>query len=190
MKRILITLLFITIGTLSFAQFIPQQPAKPVKSVKSVKRTKQIKTVKKTEPQEEPKIIPREIPKEIVNEGSYIIVFRGGQFASALSNYNIFIDGKKVCKLSNGKYLKYPVSPGKHEIEAKKAGVDIMKKQTFTSVISKRGENNYISCNIKTSLLREKLEMIEVVESSGSQYVNNLKEDNCQTEINENKNNH
>jgi hypothetical protein len=190
MKRILITLLFLTIGTLSFAQFIPPQPAKPVKSVKPVKRTKQIKTVKKTELQEEPKIIPKVIPKEIINEGSYIIVFRGGQFASALSNYNIFIDGKKVCKLSNGKYLKYPVSPGKHEVEAKKAGVDIIKKQTFTSVISKRGENNYISCNIKTSLLREKLEMIEVVESSGSQYVSSLKEDNCQTEINENKNNH
>ena len=184
MKQILITLLFITISTLSIAQFIPQQPAKPVKSVK---KAKPIKPVKKTSSSEEPQIKPKQIPKETANEGSYIIVFRSGQFASALSNYSIFIDGIKVCKLSNGKYFKYPVSPGEHQIEAKKAGVDIVKKETFTSVITKAGKNSYIVCNIKTGLLREKLEMMEVVENAGKQSVNNLKEDNCQSDIKENK---
>ncbi len=179
MKQILITFLFITSSTLSFAQFIPEQQAKSIKPVKTVKKAKPIKLVKKTAPDEVPKIIP----KEIINEGSYIIVFRSGQFASALSNYSIFIDGIKVCKLSNGKYFKYPVSPGEHQIEAKKAGVDIMKKQTFTSVITKTGKNSYVVCNIKTGLLREKLEMMEVVENAGRQSVNNLKEDNCQGEL-------
>ena len=183
MKEILITFLFITISTLSFAQFIPVQPAKPVKAVKPINKTKPIKPVKKTASNEVPKIIP----KEIINEGSYIIVFRSGQFASALSNYSIFIDGRKVCKLSNGKYFKYPVSPGEHQIEAKKAGVDIMKKETFTSVITKAGKNSYVICNIKTGLLREKLEIMEVVENAGRQSVNNLKEDNCQNDIEENK---
>ena len=191
MKEILITFLFITISTLSFAQFIPVQPAKPVKAVKPINKTKPIKPVKKTASKEVPKITPNEvpkiIPKEIINEGSYIIVFRSGQFSSALSNYSIFIDGRKVCKLSNGKYFKYPVSPGEHQIEAKKAGVDIMKKETFTSVITKAGKNSYVICNIKTGLLREKLEIMEVVENAGRQSVNNLKEDNCQSDIEENK---
>jgi hypothetical protein len=85
--------------------------------------------------------------------------------------------------LSNDRYFKYPVSPGKHEIEAKKAGVDIAKKETFTSVVTQAGKNNYISCNIKASLLKQRLEMSEVVESSGVQSINHMKEDNCQAEI-------
>ncbi len=175
-------------GTLSFAQFVPEQKAKPVKTIKPAKQTKTVKKTKTTEtPQIIPKQIPEKIPQAIINEGSYIIVFRSGQFASALSNYSIYIDGKRICKLSNGKYFKYPVSPGEHQIEAKKAGVDIMKKETSASVVTKSGKNSYIACNIKTGLLREKLEMLEVVENAGRQSVNSLKEDNCQSDIEENK---
>lgn len=164
MKQLFFILLFISASTFVFAQFIPPPDKTIVPPVKKEKKKKVVKTI-------------------VENTESYIIVFRGGQFASALSNYNIFIDGRKICKLSNGKYFKYPVPPGKHEIEAKKAGVDIMKKETFANVITRAGKNSYISCNIKTGLLREKIEMIEVVENSGKQYINNLKEDNCQGEI-------
>ncbi len=174
MKRIFLMMLFITSAAFCFGQFLPSQPAKTTKPVKTSKTSK---PAKKT------------IPLEVKNKGGYIVIFRGGQFASALTNYNIYVDGKKICKLSNGKYLKYPVSPGKHEIEAKKAGVDILKKQTFTSVVTPSGKTNYLSCNIKTNLLKEKLEMIEVTESAGRQYISTLSEDNCQGEINEEKNN-
>lgn len=185
MKHIFLMLLFITSAAFCFGQFLPTQPAKTTKPVKTSNASKQSKPAKKTETRNDTKTIPAEEK----NKGGYIVIFRGGQFASALTNYNIYVDGKKICKLSNGKYLKYPVSPGKHEIEAKKAGVDILKKQTFTSVVTPAGKTNYVSCNIKSNLLKEKLEMIEVTESAGRQYINTLKEDNCQGEINEGKNN-
>ena len=173
MKKVFFTLVFIMVSTLIFAQLIIKEPEK-AKTVKP-------KTVKP------PK---KENPAPKVNTASYIVVFRGDRLVSALTNYSIFIDGKKVCKLSNGKYFKYPVSPGKHEIEAKKAGMDIMKKEIFTSVISTSGRNNYVSCNVKSSLLKEKVEMIEVLENSGKQSIDKLKEDNCQTDIDDIKRNH
>ncbi|MEI9954755.1 MAG: hypothetical protein WDM90_00225 [Ferruginibacter sp.] len=49
------------------------------------------------------------------------------------------------------------------------------KKETFTTVTSSAGRNNYVVCNIKKSLLKEKVEMNEVGESSGRQMINSLK---------------
>jgi hypothetical protein len=110
---------------------------------------------------------------------SYIYIFRGGQWGSALSNYAIFVDGQKVCKLSNGKYLKYPVSAGKHDVEAHIGGIGIGKKETFVSVITETGKDNYVSCTIKHSITRSRLEMLEVVENTGKELINKMKEDKC-----------
>jgi hypothetical protein len=168
MRRLFFTLLFINTSIIAFAQLDAIKP--------TVKKTTKLKPkpVKPVNPV---------TPVKPTNTESYIIVFRGGQFAAALNNYNIFIDGRKVCALSNGKYFKYPVSPGKHEIEAKKAGVDLAKKETFASVVSSPGKSNYISFNIKKTLLREKFELNEINQGPGRELVNNLKEDNCQGDI-------
>ena len=162
MKQFLFLLLLIAATSTSFAQL-------------EVVKPNDTKTTKKT--------VNKPKPPKPVNTACYIVVYRTGQFAAALTNYSIFIDGKMVCKLSNGKFFKYPVSPGKHEIEAKKSGVDISKKEVYTNVTAQPGKNNYIACNIKSSLLKEKIEMSEVMEGSGKQSVNNLKEDNCQSDI-------
>lgn len=60
---------------------------------------------------------------------SYIYIYRGGQMGGALTNFAIWVDDKKVCKLSNGKYLKVPVTPGKHTVSARRGGVGVMKKK-------------------------------------------------------------
>jgi len=171
MKQLFFVLLLISTSICSYAQLDVIKPSPKTPTKTKPKTTKKVNPVKPVTP-----IKP-------ATTSSYIIVFRGGQFAAALSNYSIYIDGRLVCKLSNDRYFKYPVSPGKHEIEAKKAGVDIVKKETFTSVVTQPGKNNYISCNIKASLLKQRLEMSEVVESSGQQSISHMKEDNCQTEI-------
>ena len=168
MKQLLFTMVFFSVSAFAFAQL------DMVKEKGEKKPSKSGKTIK---------------PKPI-NTASYIIVYRGDQLASALNNYSIYIDGIKVCILSNGRFLKYPVSPGNHEIEATKSGIVLKKKETFTSVISTSGRNNYVVCNIKKSLLHEKVEMNEVGESSGRQTINNLKEDNCQEEINNRQHKH
>jgi len=163
MKRLFFTLLFISGSIFAVAQLDAIKPKE--KTATKINKPKPVK------------------PLKPVNTESYIIVFRGEQLAAALNNYNIYIDGRKVCALSNGKYFKYPVTPGKHEIEAKKAGVDLSKKETFATIISNPGKNNYIAFNIKKTLLREKFELNEMGTATGSQLVNNLKEDNCQGDI-------
>ena len=61
--------------------------------------------------------------------------------------------------------------------------MDLAKKETFASVVSSPGRNNYISFNVKKTLLREKFELSEVIQNSGKDAVNNLREDNCQGDI-------
>jgi hypothetical protein len=114
---------------------------------------------------------------------SYIYVYRGGQFGAALTNYALFIDGKKICKLSNGKYIKVPVTPGTHEVLAKKGGVDILKKETSLTVEVEAGKDNYISCTIKSSITRQRMEMVEVVKSNGEKAIADMQLDNCQEAI-------
>ena len=114
---------------------------------------------------------------------SYVYVFRGGQFGAALANFTIYIDGHRTCKLSNDKYFKYPVSPGSHEIDARLSGASVFKKETGITITTEAGKNNYISCNVKRSLTRARMEMIEVVENAGKQALAAMKEDNCQEDI-------
>ena len=157
MKQLFIGLLLIVCCNAAMAQYIPPPENTPVKTTAK----KKVKPV-------------------VTNLPGYIIIFRGGQLGTALSNYNVFIDGTKICKLSNGKFLKYQVQAGKHAIEIKKAGMNLSKSDAFTNIVTKPGRISYLSCNIKTNLLREKLEILEVMESSGKKSVDDLKEDNCQ----------
>ncbi len=178
MKQFFFTTLLMAFCVIAFAQLDAIKPKE--KKTTKVNKPKPVKPVTPVTPVSPVNPVN---PVKPENTGSYIIVFRGGQLSSALNNYNIFIDGRKVCALSNGKYFRYPVSPGKHEIEAKKAGLDLAKKESFASVVSSPGRNIYISFNIKKTLLREKFELNEINQGPGSQLVNNLREDNCQGDI-------
>ena len=114
---------------------------------------------------------------------SYVYVFRGGQFGAALANFTIYVDGHKTCKISNDKYFKYPVSPGSHEIDARLSGASVFKKETGITITTEAGKNNYVSCDVKRSLTRARMEMIEVVENAGKQAITKMREDNCQEDI-------
>lgn len=116
-------------------------------------------------------------------EQSYIYIYRGGQWSGSLTNFSVYLDGKKICKLSNGKYIKVPVSPGVHELEAKKSGLDIAKKQTSLSVEVEAGKSHYVSCTMKSSITRVRMEMTEVVPSNGKRDLEKMKEDNCSENI-------
>lgn len=117
------------------------------------------------------------------SDSSYIYIYRGGQFSGALANFSIWVDDKKLCKISNGKYFKVAVSPGTHKIEAKVGGVGIMKKETSLEVDVVAGRSNYVSCNMKQSVTRVRLEMTEVVEKAGLKAIEGMSVDNCQAQI-------
>lgn len=122
--------------------------------------------------------------KSVVNKDSgFIYIYRVGQFGGALANFSIFVDGKKLCKISNNKYFKVYVTAGTHEISAKVGGVSIMKKETSIEVETTKGGEFYVACNMKQSITRVRLEMVEVVKNSAKKQMENMSEDRCQGKI-------
>ncbi len=113
-------------------------------------------------------------------DSSFIYVYRSGQFSGSLSNWSIFVDEQKICKLSNNKYIKVPVKPGKHNISAKISGIGMFKKETEVDIDVVAGGSYYVACNIKKSITRARLEMIEVTKSTANKQMEKMTQDNCQ----------
>lgn len=118
------------------------------------------------------------------NEDScFIYIYRVGQFSGALANFSVFVDGRKLCKISNNKFFRVGVTPGKHEITAKVGGIGIMKKETQVDIDAESGGEYYVACNMKSSITRVRLEMIEVTKNSGKKQLENMSEDKCQEKL-------
>ena len=125
---------------------------------------------------------PKDEPKTAT-----IYIYRTGQFMAAGNNWSMFVDDKKVCKLSNNKYMQITVPVGKHSISAKVGGVQILKKETVIDIEAEAGGTYYIACNVKSSITRARLEMLEVTKSTAEKQLKDMKVDNCQEEIEESK---
>ena len=124
------------------------------------------------------KVIPHK-----VGETASIYLYRVGQFNNAASNWAIFADNVKICKLSNNKFLKVEVAPGKHTFNAKIGGVELFKKETGVDIDAEAGKSYYIACNIKQSFTRSRLELLEVTKSSADKQMANMTLDKCQEKI-------
>ena len=116
-------------------------------------------------------------------DSAIIYIYRGGQAGGAAANWAMFVDENKLCKLSNNKFIRVAVAPGKHTISAKIGGVGLMKKETEVEVETEAGGEYYIACNIKQSITRARLEMIEVTKGTGKKQREKMTLDNCQTDI-------
>ena len=114
------------------------------------------------------------------NDSAVIYIYRVGQFAASGANWALFADGEKLCKLSNNKFIKHEVKPGKHLFSSKVGGVGIMKKETEIEINAEAGQSYYIACNVKSSFTRSRLELIEVTKGTAEKQMVNMKVDNCQ----------
>ena len=112
-----------------------------------------------------------------------IYIYRTCQFMAAGNNWAMYVDDKKVYKLSNNKYMKITVPVGKHSISAKVDGVEVFKKETKIDIEAEAGGNYYIACNVKSSITWARLEMLEVTKSTAEKQLADMKADNCQEEI-------
>ena len=110
---------------------------------------------------------------------SFIYVYRVGQFNGALANWAVFVDDEKKCKLSNNKYMKLAVPPGKHKITARIGGVGIFKKETEVEIDAEAGQSYYVACNVKQSITRSRLEMLEVTKGSANKQMEKMSLDLC-----------
>ena len=121
--------------------------------------------------------------EQISPDSALIYIYRGGQMTGALNNWAIFLDGEKVCKISNNRYMVLTVAPGKHEISAHIGGADLFKKETKIEVETEGGKAFYVSCSIKQSFTRARLEMEEVTKSTASKKLEKMQLDKCQEKM-------
>ena len=127
-----------------------------------------------------------EAPKAVTSdEEATIYIYRGGQFMNAGANWSMFVDDKKICKLSNNKFIKLTVSKGKHIISSKVGGVGVLKKETELEIEVEGGKSYYVACNVKQSFTRSRLELMEVTKSTAEKQMKDMSVDNCQETIEE-----
>lgn len=116
-------------------------------------------------------------------ETATVYIYRVGQFNAAAANWSIFADDEKICKLSNNKFIKHEVKPGKHMYSAKVGGVGILKKETEIEIDAEAGGEYFIACNVKQSITRSRLELLEVTKSTANKQMAKMSQDNCQEKI-------
>ena len=79
--------------------------------------------------------------------------------------------------------MRVVVKPGKHLISSKVGGVGMFKKETELEIETEAGGEYFVACNIKQSITRARLEMIEVTKGTGKKQMEKMTIDNCQEEI-------
>ena len=118
--------------------------------------------------------------KQATGDTTYIYVYRVGQLSGAAANWAVFLDEEKKCKLSNNKYMRLVVTPGKHKISAKVGGAALLKKETEVEIEAEAGGSYYIACNVKQSITRARLELIEVTKGTANKQMEKMSLDKCQ----------
>lgn len=113
-------------------------------------------------------------------ETASIYIYRTGSWSGAGNNWAMFVDGEKVCKLSNNRYIKVDVAPGKHRVSSKIGGIEVLKKETDLEIDAEAGKSYFVACNVKQSLTRARLEMVEVTKSSADKQMEKMTLDKCQ----------
>lgn len=121
--------------------------------------------------------------KTAPGDSAIIYIYRVGQWAGSGANWAMFVDEQKLCKLSNNKFIRVVVKPGKHNISSKVGGVGMFKKETEVEIEAEAGGEYYVACNIKQSFTRARLEMIEVTKGTGKKQMEKMTVDNCQGDI-------
>jgi len=116
-------------------------------------------------------------------DSAVIYIYRVGQFTGATANWSMFVDEAKLCKLSNNKYMRVVVKPGKHTVSSKQGGIAIMKKEMDIEIETESGGEYFVSCSVKTSFTRARLEMVEVTKGTGKKQLEKMTLDNCQEDI-------
>ena len=118
-------------------------------------------------------------PTPAVVEDATVYIYRGGQAFSAGLNYVVEANGNKICRLSNNKYIEYKAAPGKINFTAHRGGVELLKKETGIELDVEGGKKYYIKCDVKSSVMRTRLELSEVTANTGERDLQKMKPDTC-----------
>jgi hypothetical protein len=124
----------------------------------------------------------------IEDEPATLSIFREGKFTGVVVNYNIWIDGKEVCTLSNDKYINLKLDAGQHIIMSKAGGIGYASNpKTFLKVNIESGKSYFIKATARMKGISGILELKEINNDDAEIIKSKIKKfDNCQTKISTN----
>ncbi|HKW61539.1 MAG TPA: DUF2846 domain-containing protein [Candidatus Acidoferrum sp.] len=100
---------------------------------------------------------------------STIVFFREGHFTGSALKPSIFVDGKEVDRLANGRWFSVHAEPGKHQLQSS------AKNEPATVIETVPGETTYVQMVILTGTWRGGGRLLQVDPAEAQKVIAKLK---------------
>lgn len=113
---------------------------------------------------------PTEVKPDVdKGKDSTIVFFREGHFTGSALKPSIYLDGKEVDRLTNGRWFEVHAEPGKHELQSS------AKNQPATVIETKAGETTYVQMVVVTGNWRGGGRLLQVDANDAQKVISKLK---------------
>jgi hypothetical protein len=96
------------------------------------------------------------------SKGGQIYFVRSLNYVGSAVPFNMYIDGKLVCKLKNNRYSVHDVTAGEHNVSIKNTGLGSHQMSRALTIKVEEGKINYITVENSSNLYLQ-----EVTQASG-----------------------
>ena len=100
---------------------------------------------------------------------STIVFFREGHFAGSALKPSIFLDGKELDRLANGRWFSVHTAPGKHELQSS------AKNEPATVIETVAGQTTYVQMIVVVGTWRGAGRLLQVAPADAQKVVTKLK---------------
>ena len=100
---------------------------------------------------------------------STIIFFREGHFAGSALKPSIFLDGKELDRLANGRWFSVQAAPGKHDLQSS------AKNEPATAIETVAGQTTYVQMIVVVGTWRGAGRLLQVAPADAQKVVAKLK---------------
>lgn len=103
------------------------------------------------------------------NNATSIVFFREGHYVGRALKPSVYIDGKQVARLQNGRWFSIPVEPGKHEVSSS------AKHEAATVIEVSPGQTSYVQMIIAAGNWRGGGRLLQVDSAEAQNTIAKLK---------------
>lgn len=103
------------------------------------------------------------------SKASTIVFFREGHFTGAALKPSIYLDGKEIDRLANGRWFSVQTEPGKHQLQSS------AKNEPATVVETAAGQTTYVQMVILTGTWRGGGRLLQVDAAEAQKVITKLK---------------
>lgn len=108
-------------------------------------------------------------PAQPTNSNTSIVFFRESHYVGKALKPSVYVDGKQVARLENGRWFSMPIQPGKHEVSSS------AKNEAATVIEVSPGQTDYVQMVITTGTWRGGGRLIEVDSAEAQKQTAKLK---------------